>query len=241
MLDTIADILEGLEETIISKLIDRAQFKANPVAYEAGRSGFTGEALLSLFDLRLRYQEEMDASFGRYCVPEERPFCRDLPRPKRTVNLPDTGLRIDDFDRVNMTAQIKEHYLSLLGGMCEAGDDGQYGSSVEHDVYALQAISRRIHYGALYVAESKYRHDPGGCDRLLSRGDTEGLLQMLTRKEVEERILERVGEKVARAQAEVNRSVRRLIEPETVLAFYRDCIIPLTKKGEAAYIENRQR
>ena len=73
-LHLIAAQLEGLEETIITKLIDRAQFKANLVAYEAGKSGFDGAENESLFDLRLRYHEEMDAYFGRFCVPEERPF-----------------------------------------------------------------------------------------------------------------------------------------------------------------------
>ena len=83
----IAAYLEGLEETIIHRLIDRAQFKANPRAYEAGRSGFSDAHGESLYDLRLRFHEEMDAAFGRFKVPEERPYHRDLGEPRRSVTL----------------------------------------------------------------------------------------------------------------------------------------------------------
>jgi chorismate mutase len=79
-LNRIAAQLEGLEETIIHKLLDRAQFLSNDVVYRVGESGFEGEPHQSLFTLRLRYQEEMDAVFGRFCVPEERPYTQGLPR-----------------------------------------------------------------------------------------------------------------------------------------------------------------
>jgi len=52
-LDKIATDLEGLEETIIARLIDRAQFRRNRLAYQPGKSGFKGETELSLFALRL--------------------------------------------------------------------------------------------------------------------------------------------------------------------------------------------
>ena len=52
-LDKIATDLEGLEETIIARLIDRAQFRRNRPTYQPGKSGFTGEGALSLFALRL--------------------------------------------------------------------------------------------------------------------------------------------------------------------------------------------
>lgn len=91
-LNVIATMLEGLEETIIARLIDRAQFAANKVIYLSGQSGFRsdqpGSHELSLLDLRIRFQEEMDSQFGRFHVPEERPFSTDLPPSRRTVNLP---------------------------------------------------------------------------------------------------------------------------------------------------------
>lgn len=236
----VAEKLEGLEETIISKLIDRAQFRTNTIIYQPGKSGFGDEPQLSLFSLRLRDQEEMDARFGRYCVPEERPFSADLPPPRREVTLPNTGLLLDDPQAVNLTGEIRNAYLDLIPRLCAPGDDGQYGSSVEHDIYALQAISRRIHFGALYVAESKFEDDPQGYGALIEAGDEEAILARLTRRSVEEQIVERVRHKVSYAQERVNKRVRYCIDAETVMQFYRDHVIPLTKRGEVFYLMNRR-
>lgn len=238
-LNAIAGTLESLEETIIHKLIDRAQFAANARAYAPGASGFSGADHHSLFELRLAYQERMDALFGRFHVPEERPFTRELPRSKRRVILPDTGLAAVDFDVVNLCPTIRQRYLELVPGICPAGDDGQYGSSVEHDVYALQAIARRVHYGALYVAESKYRDEPERYRALIENADTPALTAKLTRRDVEEGIIARVHRKTAQAQEQVNLRLRRFVDPELIVTFYRDTIIPLTKEGEIAYLMHR--
>ncbi|MBD3422120.1 MAG: chorismate mutase [Chitinivibrionales bacterium] len=238
-LQQIAAQLESLEETIIFKLIDRAQFKQNSTVYKAGKSGFAENPDASLFHLRLLYHERMDAQFGRFCVPEERPFNSDLPQPRRSITMRDTGLQIDNYDAVNLTHEIGESYLKLLPRMCRRGDDGHYGSSVEHDVYAVQAIARRIHYGALYVAESKYRGDQDTYAQMIRRNDRCELMQHLTRKEIEERIIDRVREKVAYAQGRINEDLRIKIDPESVLTYYRDYIIPLTKEGEVRYLLQR--
>jgi chorismate mutase len=238
-LGRIAAFLEGLEETIISKLIDRAQFSVNQVIYEPGQSGFDGAGERSLFELRLRRQEEMDNAFGRFCAPEERPFNRDLPPPSRQVDLPATALKVSNLNAVNVTAEIKTAYLGLIPDICSAGDDGQYGSAVEHDVYALQAIARRVHFGALYVSESKYQSEPAAYRELVDQGDTAGLMERLTRADVEARILDRVAQKVEHLQAQINARVRRAVPPEAIMAFYRNHVIPLTKDGEVSYFRNR--
>jgi len=238
-LDKIAAELESLEETIIARLIDRAQFRRNATAYTPGQSGFAGESVLSLFALRLKFQEEMDACFGRFMVPEERPFNRDLPSPKRTVTLEDDCLKLTDFNRVNLSAGILESYLDLVPQICRPGDDAQYGSSVEHDVYALQAISRRIHYGAMYVAESKYRSDPDAVRAAVASGDARVLVRLIVRPEVERRILLRVAEKAAGLQASAKANIRHTIRPEIIRDYYARHIIPLTKEGEILYLQNR--
>jgi chorismate mutase len=244
-LNLIAAHLEGLEETIIHRLIDRAQFAANPRAYAKGESGFEGAGEESLFDMRLRHQEEMDAAFGRYVVPEERPFHRGLPRSNRSVALPPSPLAIDDLDVVNLTADVVAAYQRFLPRLCSGGgesrDDGQYGSSVEHDVLAIQAIARRVHFGALYVAESKYAADPTGFDALIDAGDRDGVIARITRSDVETRILRRVADKVDYVQATINTTVRRRIDSSVVLDLYRDTIIPLTKEGELRYLFHRRR
>jgi chorismate mutase len=183
----------------------------------------------------------MDAEFGRFCVPEERAFTGHLPKPRRKVDLPDTGLLCKDFNVVNLTRELLFAYQDLLPRLCVDGADGHFGSSVEHDVFALQAISRRVHYGALYVAEGKYRSGPDTYRRMIDTGDIDGMLSLLTRKNVEDAIIARVREKVAYAQAQINRRVRTVVDPDVVVRFYRDHIIPLTKKGEVTYLLNRKK
>ncbi|MCL2219543.1 MAG: chorismate mutase [Chitinispirillia bacterium] len=239
-LDHIASRLEGLEETIIHRLIDRAQWCVNEVAYAHGQSGFANEDLRSLFELRLWHHEEMDAKFGRFCIPEERPFSGGLPAPRRAVNIPETGLHIKDFDEVNFTGAVLASYRLLLHKICRPGDDGQYGSSVEHDVYAVQAIARRLHYGALYVAESKYQGDVGGYRKLIEKKDREALLEKLTRKEVEDKIIARVKEKVRQVQAKINKEVRVEVKSESIIVYYKDFLIPMTKQGQVIYLLNRE-
>ncbi|HUX11802.1 MAG TPA: chorismate mutase [Spirochaetia bacterium] len=238
-LDHVAAQLEGLEETIIHRFIDRAQFVRNAPAYERGSSGFLGEDQRSLFELRLRSQELMDAEFGRFQVPEERPFSKDLPAPRRAVALPPTILNLPHFDAVNLCPSILSAYLPFVGKLCAPGIDEQFGSSVELDVYALQAIARRIHFGAMYVAEVKFRSNAAAYRLLIKAEDRDELLRLLTRPEVEANIIKRVGEKVRYIQAHVNRAVRKLIDEEVVLEFYRDAVIPLTKEGELRYLSER--
>jgi chorismate mutase len=239
-LSKISATLEGLEETIIFKLIDRAQFGLNPRVYEGGKSEFKGAHGKSLFSLRLRFHEKMDALFGRFCMPEERPFCSRLPGPRRKLSVPPTGLALCDLNVVNLSAKILSEYMSLVPRICRDVDDGHYGSSVEHDVYALQAIARRVHYGSLYVAESKYRSDPERYGEMMKARKAAGILSLLTRRDVEETIIARIREKVALTQAKVNQKIRHVIDPGIILAFYRDCIIPLTKEGEVLYLLNRR-
>lgn len=235
----IAARLEGLEETIITRLIDRAQFCANEIVYTKGHSGFKGENQLSLFTIRLTQQEQMDARFGRFCVPEERPFTKDLPVPQRIVSLPDTGLKIINCNVISQVNDILSSYLDLIPRICSKEDDGQYGSSVEHDIYAIQAIARRIHYGSLYVAECKFMNAPEEYRMLIKEKNTEALLDSLTRKDVEEKIIVRIREKAVSVQACVNKLVRKVIDPEQIANYYRDWIIPLTKRGEIVYLLNR--
>lgn len=239
-LSFIAARLEGLEETIISKLIDRAQFCTNSTVYKAGESGFIGDTSHSLFELRLIQQEQMDARFGRFCAPEERPFTKDLPPPQRVVTIPDCGLKITNYELISQSDEILRSYLDLVPRICAAGDDGQYGSSVEHDIYALQAIARRIHYGSLYVAESKYTNETELYRFLIINNDQNAVLKKLTRKSIEDRIVERIREKTISTQSMVNRLVRNVVDPDIIAEYYKNWIIPLTKKGEIAYLFNRQ-
>ena len=238
-LQNIAAVLEGLEETIIHRIIDRAQFSINRVIYAPGKSGFDGAGERSLLEVRLEKQEEMDGEFGRFTVAEERPFSEHPPPPKRRIPREEGSLAIDDFNSVNLTGEILDAYTGMIPDICRGDDDGHYGSSVEHDVAALQAISRRIHFGAFYVAESKFSSKPAEYRRYIEKRDRDALVGLLTRREVELKILERVRAKVDAIQRRINSEVRRPVDPEVIMRFYEEKIIPLTKEGELCYLLKR--
>ena len=247
-LDRAVTFLESLEETIISKLIDRIQFCLNPSVYESGKSGFSGESS-SLFELRMRYQEETDALFGRYTVPEERPYNTGLPAPQRSMNAANSPFKIADFNTVNLTPKIIQAYLELLPRICSAGSDGEYLSAVGSDIYAIQTIATRIHYGSFYVAECKYTTSPDTYRKMIDAKDTASIEAALTRPEVEQRNIARVMQKTERLQNLNNpdfsekkqNGLRIILSSEEVGNFYRDVIMPLTREGEVRYLMNRQR
>jgi len=238
-LDVIASRLASLEETLIYKLLDRAQFAANPGAYQPGQSRFTPPETASLFEIRLRLQENLEAQFGRYLIPEERPFYTKLPPPRRVPPQSDTGLDIADLETINVSGAIRQAYLGLVPALGRPGDDGHWGSSVEHDVICLQALGRRIHYGSLYVAETKFREDPARFSAMVRARDDEGLMAAITRTEVEQRVLARVRAKVEAVQSVSDPALRRLVDPELVVRFFGEAIIPLTKDGELRYLYQR--
>lgn len=235
-LEYIASRLQALEETIIFAVLERIQFRYNPVCYRPGASGFPAKGDQSLFELRLKAHEEMDARFGRYLFPEERPVNRSLPGAERRIPELAFPLSIEDFDRINLSRRIVEAYAAFLPRICEAGDDGQYGSCIERDLIAVQALIRRVHYAAFYVAESKYRSDTSTYADLIRRNDRIALEAHLTRPEVEERILDRVAEKSNRLQEISDFSLRRTLDPAQITELYRTVIIPLTKEGEVEYL-----
>jgi len=240
-LEAAAAALAGMEESIILRLIDRAQFRLNALIYEEGRSGFERDPGSSLFLLRLRAQEEMDSLFGRYKAPEERPFHRKLPAPARGYVPGGPPLKIADYDLVNLSPRVVERYLELVPRICLPGYDGQYGSSVELDIFAVQTIARRIHYGAFHIAEAKYRAAPARYREMIEAEDREAILRELTRPEVEERVFARVREKAEKLQSGSDPRVRVLAPPVAVEDFYRSTVIPLTKEGEVLYLLARGR
>ena len=228
--------LESLEETIISHLCERAQLLYNSKIYVPykGRSELAGAS--SLLDMRIRDWERVESLYGRFLSPEERPFQRDLSEPRYFIPKEQPARR-DDW--VNLSGLIKKAYLKLVAKICRKGDDGLYDLSMERDISALKVISRRIHIGAFHVGECKYQQDPSLFIELVAAKDNQALLQNITREEIEQKILDRVREKARGMQRETDPCIRTIVDPEVVEAFYRETIIPLTKKGEIQYIVNR--
>ncbi|ERP30980.1 chorismate mutase [Chitinivibrio alkaliphilus] len=242
-LQDIAKQLEALEDTIIFRCIDRAQYAQNRAVYEEGRFDFRWSNEDSLLTYKHRFSEETDAVLGRFRVPEERPFFSELPEPAESLkDTTDVGLYIEDYNSINVTKKIRQAYLDdfVFTGLSKK-DDGEYGTTVELDIFCLQALSRRIHFGAFFVAEAKYQADPEVYDALIMAKDRTGLWEHLTRQSVENAILQRVEEKVQKIQEVSKPDVRVRIAPQVLTAFYKNHIIPLTKEGEVQYLLNRVR
>ncbi len=228
--------MESLEESIISHLCERAQLLYNSAIYLPYKGKFEQAGALSLLDMRIRDWERAESLYGRFLSPEERPFQRDLSEPRYIIPKEQSDCH-DDW--VNLSGLIKKAYLKLVAKICRKGDDGLYDLSMERDISALKVISRRIHIGAFYVGECKYKQDPSLFIELVSAKAKQALLQNITRGEIEQKILDRVREKARRMQGETDPHIRTIVDPEVIEGFYRETIIPLTKEGEIQYIVNR--
>jgi chorismate mutase len=212
-LESIRSTLIRQEETIIFALIERAQFRQNPIAYERG--GFAGlgtpvgvtpvetDEELSFLEYMLIGTEALHCRSRRYTSPEEHPFFPDrLPGgpmealPK--LQYPKDLLSAEGgASELNFNHVLLDKYIDIIvPSLSKRGDDEQHGSSVLCDIAVLQALSRRVHYGK-FVAESKYRSDPEGYQRLVEAGDTDGVMRLLTDDVVEAKVCRRSRLKAA--------------------------------------------
>eukprot|EP00923_Selenidium_pygospionis_P011690 GHVN01020082.1.p1 GENE.GHVN01020082.1~~GHVN01020082.1.p1 ORF type:complete len:226 (+),score=24.62 GHVN01020082.1:145-822(+) len=181
------------EETIIFAIIERTQYRCNDAIYRAGHFDveLDGLCLMSYF---LRETERLHAKLRRYVSDEEHAFFADsLPCPVLPIKgQPD----ILKPNRINLNEKIFQFYVKkVVPRICPEGDDGEYGSTANNDIMALQALSRRIHYG-LFVAEAKFRSEQIKYRSLIEAGDVAGIMEALTNRTVEEKLLERVSRDV---------------------------------------------
>ena len=237
-LENIRNVLIRQEETIIFALVERAQFKQNEIIYKKGGipiPNFDG----GFVDYLLHGTEALHATVRRYTSPDEHPFFEKLPEPILPVDAYDFPIKKTD---VNINDQIKEIYINkIIPAMCVEGDDGQYGSSAICDVAALQALSKRIHYGK-FVAESKFLSDKETYLSLIKAKDKAGIMEKITNKTVEEKLIKRVALKAAAYGKEIDVTVpadevqKQKICPNLVADIYEKWLIPLTKEVEVEYL-----
>jgi len=124
----------------------------------------------------------------------------------------------------------------------EYEDDGNYGSAATLDVEVLQSISKRVHYGK-FVSESKFAEDPATFITHILERNREALRALITKPEVEKRLLLRLQKKAATyAQdivdgdsKDVNSKANK-IDVDGVVDLYESYIIPLTKEVEVDYL-----
>jgi chorismate mutase len=250
-LDDIRNDLIRMEETIIFGLIERSQFAHNQKIYMKGSGGgvdilqkssdSNGHSFMECFLLET---EKLHAMHSRYQCPDEHPFFPGmLPQPV----LPGVAWpQVLAPNSVNANSRIMGLYVNrVVPQICRGGvstEDEQYGSTAQNDISLLQAISRRVHFGK-YVAEAKFQSETEKFTRLIEERNTDGMMEALTYKAVEERLLRRIRQKAQTFGSEVQEEgpvdKELKVDPEVIVEVYRDFIIPLTKDVEVEYLLQR--
>lgn len=253
-LSDLRDILIRLEETIIFALIERAQFKRNGKIYLKGKEGvFNAEECMnqhrseftydgSYLEFIIERTEQVHALVNRYTSPDEEAFF-----PNRISNA--ALLQAQNYppvlhpNTININKKLLSIYTNrIVPGLCEDGDDRQYGSSAVCDTVVLQALSRRIHYGK-FVAEAKFAADKENYTKHIENQDSDWLMEALTVKRVEEMVLSRVELKASTygrdPRDDSTDDAKYKVDPKTIRALYADWVMPLTKEVELEYLLQR--
>jgi chorismate mutase len=187
----------------------------------------------------------------RYTSPDEVAFFPDaVPAPLLPPLSYPPVLDPASSSTINLNDEVLNAYLSVgLPALTAPGDDGNYGSAAVADVAALQALSKRVHYGQ-FVAEAKFRADPGGYAGLAVAGDGAGIYARLTDEGVEAAVLARVAAKAAAFGADVDPAGtsasatdddNKKVDPAAVAGLYADVVLPLTKEVQVRYLLARGR
>lgn len=231
-LNEVRNRLEALEETIVFRILDRAQFKYNSIVYTKDAFSLpNSHENLSFLDYTHKSTEQIYAKLGRFNVVEEKPFF--------TVKSTNSDQFPVNSNEINLTAQIHKYYSNFLRISLENDDDGEYVNTVEADIALLLAVSKRIHYGAFYVAECKFQEKPEEFTEAVKAGNKDKVLDMLVNRQAEENVLIRVFDKCQIIQSAYTSKLRKTIEPKVVVDFYKNIIIPLTVEGELQYFFQR--
>merc|ERR1711988_732066 len=251
-LDSIRSTLIRQEETIIFSIIERAQFCQNKAIYVKGLLEFDEtigdfEFLksLSFLEYVLLETERVHSKVRRYTSPVELAFFPEhLPPPiLPPLNYPDLLAP----NTVDVNSKILDRYIKeIVPDTCTGGDDEQHGSSVLCDITTLQNLSRRIHLGK-FVAETKFQENEETYRQLVEKDDIAGILELLTNREVEKKVLQRAELKASTYGQDISddKSMSQTgeehfkVEPSIIASIYRNLIIPLTKEVEVMYLYER--
>lgn len=245
-LDNIREALVRMEDTIVFDLIERSQFYSSPSVYltkymQAQLPEFEG----SFLDWTLLQMERTHSQIRRYEAPDEVPFYPNdlLPLILPPINYP--KVLASYTDEINVNDEVKKFYVEKIvpSLSCKAGDQLEnLGSVSTCDIEALQAISRRIHFGK-FVAEVKYQNDKEMYRKLIEAQDVAGIDASITNAVVEAKILERLAEKAKSYGTDptlkYSQNPQSKVNPELIAGLYKDWIIPLTKKVEVDYLLRR--
>ena len=236
-----------MEDTIIFSLIERSQYALNAPVYEPGATvqqylKDTGKQM-SLLEYLLMETEHVHGKIRRFSSSEENAFFPNYLPPLILPPLESTeqtDVLWPPASLVNVNDKIMEMYMEhLLPGIALPGDDGNYGSSAMYDVMILQALSKRIHYGK-FVAESKFRKQAAEYTELIRREDGDAIMDLLTDRAVELKVIERVKLKASTFGQDLNSDENILrLDPDAIGDLYDTWVMPLTKRVEVDYLMRR--
>lgn len=239
------NILRSLfaEETIIFALIERSQYRKNYAIYDPKVHKLRNVygAPQSFLEYMLLETEKLHSKVRRYTSPEEHPFYASyLPTPILPELSYPQQILLTGKSAVDVNSEVMRWYVEkIIDRLCKAGDDEQHGSSVLCDIAAMQALSRRIHYGK-FVAESKFLKDPHTYTEYVKAGNVTAIVDLLTNVEVERRVLRRAFVKASTYGQDITGTTEGYkIDPMLIADIYRDMIIPLTKDVEVRYLFHR--
>ncbi len=143
---------------------------------------------LLLFHKHKQTKHTRTRTVRRYTSPEEHAFFPEqIPPPILTpLQFP----QLLAHNAVDVNPEILSLYIDeMVPAICKPGDDEQHGSSVLADITLLQAISKRIHLGK-FVAETKFQEAEAQYRQLVLGDDVDGVMELLTNRAVEERVLQ---------------------------------------------------
>ena len=243
-LANIREDLIRMEDTIIFNLIERSDFPCMPSIYEKNSPqikipDFDG----SFLDWLFQQHESVESQVRRYQSPDQYPFYPQVVKKSflPAINYP--KLLAEYFREVNINNEIMDVYINkMIPRVAKAvGDECEnFGSTALVDIFTLQSISRRIHFG-MFVAEAKFQADREKYTELILNRDVEGIMTSITNSAVEENILKRlmVKAKAYGTDPTAGDQGTSKVHPEVVVGIYKDWVIPLTKKVEVEYLLRR--
>uniref|UniRef100_A0A7S0RHI4 chorismate mutase n=1 Tax=Chlamydomonas leiostraca TaxID=1034604 RepID=A0A7S0RHI4_9CHLO len=256
-LENIRSSLIRQEDTIIFAFIERAQFARNEAVYTPDAIPVPGYnrdgSRYSLLQYVVRETEQLHAKLRRYTSPDEHPFFPDELPPMVLPPILYPPVLAPCSEEININDEVMSCYIEhVIPGITQAVDDYNYGSAAVLDVLCLQALSKRIHYGK-FVAEAKFRAKPEQYSALIHARDAAGIMDLLTDKAVEKKVVERVRLKCMTFGQDVlapgtpstpsgggnGGSPKLKVSPEVVARVYEEWVMPLTKEVEVQYLLKR--
>ena len=172
------------------------QFPLNQAIYQRGGVIVPGSGL-SLFEWLLREQEHVHSLVRRYESPDEYPFFAEALQTPVLAPIEYPAILHPNDVCVN-DQLLRSYVMHILPAACARfgrSDRGEsqenYGSAATCDVAAVQALSRRIHFGK-FVAEAKFRSQRDHFVRLIKAADRAAIEAAITNPQVEQKVLDRL-------------------------------------------------